>query len=71
MGPEKSCVLALLLGRLEYTAQDVLCTNSNFRSLRQDQTAGLQGQAHRQKEEDDGEKCQPQSILQRVIRFHG
>ena len=42
-----------------------------FRSLRQDQIAGLQGQAYRQKEENHGQERQPQSLLQRVLRFHG
>ena len=42
-----------------------------FRSLRQDQIAGLQGQAYWQKEENHGQERQPQSLLQRVLRFHG
>ena len=41
------------------------------RSVREDQAAGLEGEAHRQEEEDDGQERQPQPLLQRVIRFHG
>ena len=42
-----------------------------FRSVREDQAAGLEGEADRQEEEDDGEERQPQPVLQRVLRLHG
>ena len=46
-------------------------SSSPFRSVREDQAARLEGEAHRQEEEDDGEERQPQPILQRVLRLHG
>ena len=38
-----------------------------LRPLRQDQAPGLQGEAHWQEEEDHGEDCQPEPLLQRIL----
>ena len=44
---------------------------SCFRSLRQDQVVGHEGEEDRQEEEDNRQERQPQPLLQRVLRLHG
>jgi len=43
----------------------------HFRPVRENQAARLEGKANWQEEEDDGEKRQSESLLQRVLCLHG